>query len=36
MGADEFYELLQLGITLFGIVTIVLAFAFIGYEKESK
>jgi len=37
MSPDEFYGLLQLGLTLLGIVTVILAFLFIAYEKtESK
>jgi len=36
MGIDEYYELLKLGITLLGIVTIILAFVFVGYEKSGS
>jgi hypothetical protein len=37
MSPDEFYGLLQLGLTLLGIVTVILTFLFIAYEKtESK
>jgi hypothetical protein len=37
LGIEEYYELLQLGLMLLGIVTVVLAFLFIGYEKgEGK
>ncbi len=37
MGVDEYYELLQLGITLLGIISLILGFLYVGYEKsESK
>jgi hypothetical protein len=35
LGIEEYYELLQLGLMLLGIITVVLAFLFIGYEKSE-
>jgi hypothetical protein len=36
LGIEEYYELLQLGLMLLGIVTVVLAFLYIGYEKSEE
>ena len=35
LAIEEYYELLQLGLMFLGIVTVVLAFLFIGYEKSE-
>ena len=35
LAIEEYYELLQLGLMLLGIATVVLAFLFIGYEKSE-
>ncbi len=36
MSIDEFYELLQLALTLMGVLTVILAFVFIAYEKTGS
>jgi|GEM_PF-1037632 hypothetical protein len=36
MSVDEYYELLQLAIIILGMVTIILAFVYIGYEKGEE
>jgi hypothetical protein len=36
VSADEYYELLQLGIMLLGIVAVILAFLFVGFEKSGS
>lgn len=35
MSVDEYYELLQLGIMLLGIATVILTFLFVGFEKSG-
>jgi len=36
VSADEYYELLQLGIMLLGIAAVILAFLFVGFEKSGS
>jgi len=36
LSVEEYYELLQLGLMLLGIATVVLTFLFIGYEKSEE
>ena len=36
MSIDEFYELLQLALTLMGVLMVILAFVFIAYEKTGS
>ena len=35
LGIEEYYQLLQLGLMFLGVVTVVLTFLFIGYEKSE-
>ena len=35
LAIEEYYQLLQLGLMVLGIVTVVLTFLFIGYEKNE-
>jgi hypothetical protein len=36
LAIEEYYQLLQLGLMVLGLATVVLAFLFIGYEKTEK